>query len=481
MKQVFLFVCCLQMTAVFAQQKKLSCVSKEEMVSIRAKINSTRDNLVKQGKLRPLPSQPLAYNHAFRWPMVAAPNYQHKPGFYYISNYVDLNPTSTGGDESSVEDYNCGHRSYDNKPGADGNGYDHSGIDIGIAPFGWKMMDDENVFAVAAEGGVIVGKRTGEFSRSCSKDGVSRTGSGNYIAIEHSDGVRTYYMHMKDGTLTSKDSGDAVIAGEYLGVVGSSGNSTGPHLHFQVETPSGGILDPFQNGECNDNYVGLITKSLWANEEPYYNRKILSVFTTTGNWTKARCDETGVTNGISEIVPYSNHFNTYSVVFFSAAVRDVSASTPVRLRVIDPNGNEIYDNSYEYSGYSSNAIIPVDYVAIGALTGVYSVLCTFNGQTERHYFTVGCPGSQTLNGPRNSNSVVISGGSINSTEVILSSAQNVEYQAETYIQFNDGFIATAGCDFVARIDACTIGAQRPASNNKTTVVRKTTIVNNTEE
>jgi len=470
MKQIFLLICCLQLTITFAQRKSNSCVSKLEMEAIRTQINTTIKNLVKQGKYNKVnPSRALAFNHAFIWPLVAAPNYQHKPGFYYISNYVDLDGVSTGGDVSSILDYNCGHRSYDNVPDVNGNGYDHSGIDIAIGPFGWKMMDDENVHVVAAEGGVIVGKRTGEFSRTCSKDGVARTSSGNYIAIEHSDGVRTYYMHMKNGTLTSKDTGDVVVTGEYLGVVGSSGNSTGPHLHFQVETAGGNILDPFQNGSCNDDYAGLVTSSLWANEEPYYNKKILSVFTLSGNWTNASCDESGVSNGTSEVVPYSNHFNTNSAVYFSAAVRDVTRSSTVRLRVIDPNGNEVYDNTTEYGGHSSRAIVPVDYLVVGFVTGVYQLLCTYAGRTETHYFTVGCPGSQTLAGIRNTTSIVISGGSINSTENLLASTSRVEYQAETYIQLNPGFTAVSGSEFRGKIDACTIGALR--MNNTATLAK----------
>jgi murein DD-endopeptidase MepM/ murein hydrolase activator NlpD len=475
MKKLFLFICCLQVAISFAQQKKTACVSHEEMKEIRLKIKATREHLVRQGKLNNVSAaRTTAYNHAFVWPVVAAPNYQHKPACYYISNYVDLNGTSTGGDDASLEDYNCGTRTYDNEPDEDGNGYDHSGIDIAIGPFGWKMMDDENVHVVAAEGGVIVGKRTGEFSRTCSKDGVSRTSAGNYIAIEHSDGVTTYYMHMKNGTLTSKDSGDVVVTGEYLGVVGSSGNSTGPHLHFQVESPGGGILDPFQNGTCNDNYAGLITRSLWANEEPYYNRRILSVFTLSAPWTNASCDQSGVSYGTSEVVPYSNHFNTNSFVWLSAAVRDLNSTTPVRLRVLNPSGTELYDNTFDYNNYSSRVIIPAQPLLVGTSVGTYRLLCTYNGQTETHFFTVGCPASQTLSGNRGSNSGVISGGSINSTETILNTSYNAEYQAETYIQLNPGFTATAGCDFRAKIDPCTAGAMR------TDIAQPAPSINNTQ-
>lgn len=471
MKKLILFICCLQIIAVFAQQKNSNCVSKAAMELLRLKIKATKERLVREGRMPVAESvqRPTAFNHAFIWPLVAAPNYRHKPGFYYISNYVDLDPNSSAGDTSTLEDYNCGYRTYDSAPDENGNTYDHTGIDIGIGPFGWKMMDDENVHVVAAEGGTIVSKQTGEASRSCKADGRANTYYGNYIAVEHSDGVVTYYLHMKNGTLTSKGEGDNVVTGEYLGVVGSSGNSTGPHLHFQVESPNGGILDPFQNGPCHDNYVGLVTSSLWANEEPYYNRKILSVFTLSAPWTNASCDETGVSNGISEVVPYSNHFSPNSILYFSAAVRDAtSALYPVRFRVIDPDGVELYDNSFTYSGYQSLRTIGPLSLLLGNKTGTYRLLCTYNGVTEPHYFTVGCSLTQTLSGNRGSNSAAISGNAIISTETVLSTAVNTEYQAETYIQLNDGFTATAGCDFTAKIDACTTGGLRTVKDNSRT-------------
>lgn len=71
-----------------------------------------------------------------------------------------------------------------------------------------------------------------------------------------------------------------------------------------------------------------------------------------------------------------------------------------------------------------------------------------------------------MSGNRGTNTGVISGGSINSTETILSTSLNVEYRAETFIQFNPGFTATAGCEFLGRIDACIVGGQRQVNDDK---------------
>lgn len=164
MKLIFIFICSFNLLFAFARQENQQCVSKGETDSILKRIKANRNNPVRQGKLKEInPNSSSTFSHSFIWPRIAAPNY-HQPGFYYISNYVDLDPVYGADDTTTLKDYNCGHRTYDNPP--PGN-YDHSGIDIALGPFGWKMMDDENVYAVAAEGGVKVGKRNGEFSGDC--------------------------------------------------------------------------------------------------------------------------------------------------------------------------------------------------------------------------------------------------------------------------------------------------------------------------
>jgi murein DD-endopeptidase MepM/ murein hydrolase activator NlpD len=54
---------------------------------------------------------------------------------------------------------------------------------------------------------------------------------GNQVSIEHDDGTVTTYSHMSDFAV---DVGDYLYAGDKVGEVGSTGNSTGPHLHFEV-------------------------------------------------------------------------------------------------------------------------------------------------------------------------------------------------------------------------------------------------------
>ena len=76
-------------------------------------------------------------------------------------------------------------------------------------------------------------------------------------------------MHMKDGSLTSKWKVIMCKKGEYLGTVASSGNSTGPHLHFQInylyeDDPDGDFTGYNQDamvGACNDDYFVAFPKN----------------------------------------------------------------------------------------------------------------------------------------------------------------------------------------------------------------------------
>lgn len=89
----------------------------------------------------------------------------------------------------------------------------HSGIDLAIG---------EGTPVYAAKNGTV------------SYVGWYGTG-GQAIIVNHGDGVRTVYMHLS-GYNTGV--GASVSAGQCIGFVGSTGNSTGPHLHFNIEVNS---------------------------------------------------------------------------------------------------------------------------------------------------------------------------------------------------------------------------------------------------
>lgn len=83
---------------------------------------------------------------------------------------------------------------------------------------------------LAAQGGTVV------------TAGWNAGGYGNYVIIDHGNGYKTLYAHMVSNSIVVQP-GNRVIQGQKLGVMGSTGRSTGIHLHFEVIGPKG-KLDP---------------------------------------------------------------------------------------------------------------------------------------------------------------------------------------------------------------------------------------------
>ena len=65
---------------------------------------------------------------------------------------------------------------------------------------------------------------------------------GDKIVVKLDDGTVTWYCHLTDFAVSV---GDRVLQGQQLGTVGSTGNTTGPHLHFEVHPDGGPAVDPY--------------------------------------------------------------------------------------------------------------------------------------------------------------------------------------------------------------------------------------------
>ncbi len=74
---------------------------------------------------------------------------------------------------------------------------------------------------------------------------VGRKGpNGNLVILEHDKGARTYYAHLSQYARGLKP-GAAIRQGQVIGFVGSTGRSTGPHLHFALKI-DGRFVDPLK-------------------------------------------------------------------------------------------------------------------------------------------------------------------------------------------------------------------------------------------
>jgi hypothetical protein len=114
---------------------------------------------------------------------------------------------------SPAQDADCiisqfgSRRTYNDDPGV----YYHTGLDLGYC----KGTD---VYAPA--GGTVVGVFPDQVVR------------GNAIVIDHGLGVYTIYMHLNNILV---EQGAVVESGQLIGIIGTTGRSTGPHLHFEVD------------------------------------------------------------------------------------------------------------------------------------------------------------------------------------------------------------------------------------------------------
>ena len=110
------------------------------------------------------------------------------------------------------------------------------------SPFGMRLHPTQGIWKMhngvdlsAPSGTPIYATRAGVVSYA------GYNGScGNYVTINHQDGFKSRYMHMTHYVVSS---GSYVSAGQVIGYCGSTGDSTGPHLHFEIEY-NGSFVNP---------------------------------------------------------------------------------------------------------------------------------------------------------------------------------------------------------------------------------------------
>lgn len=280
--------------------------------------------------------------------------------YYMVSNYMDHDPSG------EFIDGHCSMVSYDG----------HRGTDYYPWPFPWYMMDNDLVEIIAAADGEIIAKNDGDFDMHCVLD-LSNT--SNSVTILHEDGYVTKYLHFKNGSLTDKSVGDLVTQGEYLGVIGSSGYSDNPHLHFELNDPQGNAIDPFLS-DCNPTTVS----DWWVEEqEGYREGKIHQIATHDVEPTWEWCPD-------DQLPPnYQDIFIIGETVYFSMFLSNEFnlAETNATLTYPDGDVNDLFnfvsENDYDVSFWWWTLILNE--------AGDYTYQVISENDTLLHTFTVITP------------------------------------------------------------------------------------------
>lgn len=332
-----------------------------EYDNIKQNIRESRDMLLKQGKL----NYKQLNSVTFELP-VKLKDGINSPGFYSISAYVDHDTAAP----NHLLDYNCGIQTYDLD-----NGYNHGGTDYFSWPFNWYNMDHDYIEIIAAAPGTIIYKQDGNYDRNC--DAVSAT--WNAIYIEHADGSIAWYGHLKDGSITSKSIGEQVVTGEYLGIMGSSGRSSGPHLHYEIYDSSGVNIDPYE-GMCNNT----ISASWWNSQEPYQYSELIKLATHDKLPVFPPCPGQETPN-------YSDYFLKNDTVFIICYFKNSFPGDTVNYHVYRPNASLWSEWTWvsEWPYYSASYLYYWIKLGDSELSGNWKVTVDYKGESFDHYFYLG--------------------------------------------------------------------------------------------
>lgn len=339
-------------------------ISEVQRRQIEAAIAQNQTRLRAENKL---PADVSETAVALSWPLQAA-SHLTDFGYHGTANFVDQN----GSFPNALLDYACGQRTYDTY-----SGYNHPGTDIFTWPFPWNRMDNNEVYVVAAAPGIIIFKDDGNYDRNCSFTGLP----WNAVYIQHADGSMAWYGHMKNGSVTTKPVGSSVARGELLGIVGSSGSSTGPHLHFELHDAFNQIDDPYA-GVCNFTNPD----SLWLEQPPYYDSAVNLITTGYGAPSISSCSTPEQSRAATE-------FNPGDSIYFTTYYRDQLGSLPSRYTIYEPDGSvyQSWEHGIQSDHYAASWWYWSFDFAPEAPQGYWEYEVLFNNQVYTHTFLVGTP------------------------------------------------------------------------------------------
>ena len=241
-----------------------------------------------------------------------------------IQNYVDVDRSA------AARDHRCGTLTYDGHQGTDFQLPDLAAMRRGVT-------------VRAASAGIVRNIRDGIADSGFEywqKTGTENTALGNAVAIVHADGSETLYGHLRQGSVLVHP-GDRLAAGQPIGLVGLSGKTQFPHLHFQVMR-GGQPVDPFSGvpahqADCAKRGTPLWEPSTLAQLDYRAAISVCSGFAITVPDRKALQDE------CTSLAVAST--NSAALVLF-AEIAGVQAGDRLRFAIALPDGTPLLDNAF---------------------------------------------------------------------------------------------------------------------------------------
>lgn len=263
----------------------------------------------------------------------------------WIPNYVDHKPGP------GLLDYMCGDATYDAPPGDR-----HKGTDFAVRD---QAAMRAGVPVLAAAAGVVVGMRDGMADavlKNPKDPAISKKECGNGVRIKHENDLSTQYCHMRKGSVRVR-AGERVTRGQQLGLVGLSGLTVFPHLHFQVEQGKD-IVDPFV-GIVRQKACGIGENPLWDAQTlaklPYRPTAIFNA-----GFVPQKPDLASIREGRFQDTSF---LPTVPVMVLWAELFRVQKGDEIILTITEPGGNKlvqqrltIKSNKARYYAYSGKRL-----------------------------------------------------------------------------------------------------------------------------
>lgn len=268
-------------------------------------------------------------------------------GDVFTVNFNDLDPTA------GILDWDCTDFTYDG----------HDATDVDLRSFGEQLIGVP-IFAVLDGTVLVTHDGEDDMHTSC-------MGNANFVIIDHGGGRFCYYWHMRRNSVAVTD-GQFVRAGQPIGLVGSIGCSSAPHLHFGTYDNSGTTsTEPYQ-GPCQP------AESQWIAQTPINRTMYLRDFNITNVLIENY-------PGLPFDMPRTGTFvSGVQGVSFWISLINMPANTTWRVRYRRPNssiafdsgtgdfgGNPFYRESWWWWRYN---------IDLNAL-GTWNILFDLNGQT----------------------------------------------------------------------------------------------------